>query len=80
LANLNDLKNKIKLNNNVNTNINNNKLIFNYEIDDLELNKEDLEFLLSQIINSKIDGNKLHSVFNLTIKLQYKLKLLEDRK
>lgn len=79
LANLNEIKNKLKENSNVNTNVTDGKIIFNYELTDLELKKEDLEFLLSLIINSKIDGSKLYDVFNLSLKLQYKIKIIEDK-
>ncbi len=55
-----------------------NKVQLVYEFEDGELSKSEIEFLLGAISKSSIDGNKLQSIFNLTLKLQYKLKKMED--
>ena len=50
-----------------------------YIIKNKDLNADDLNILLYLIANSKFEGNKVNQVFELTLKLQYKLKLLEEK-
>lgn len=52
---------------------NKNQFQFIYNLETLELTKEEIEFLLNSISVSKIEGKKIQFAFNLTLKLQYKL-------
>ena len=78
---LSKFRDKINMNDvgiNKNNNDLNNKIQLIYEFDDSDLSKDEIMFLLNSISKSKIDGDKLQSIFNLTLKLQYKLKKMED--
>jgi len=68
----------VKLNTNNNVNKEDEKILFNYQLNNLEISDEDMKFILNLIANSKIDGSKIHQVFDLTLKLQYKLKITEE--
>lgn len=50
-----------------------------YIIYNRDLTSDDLNVLLNLISNSKFEGKDVNKVFELTLKLQYKLKTLEDK-
>lgn len=51
-----------------------------YEVDVNDFTKEELEVFLSLISVSKFEGSKIQTIFNLSTKIQYKIKLLEETK
>ena len=52
------------------------KIRLSYEIENTDLTKEEIEYILDTISSSKIEGKNINFVFKLLLKLQYKLNKL----
>lgn len=58
--------------------VNKKQFQFIYNLETLDLSKKEIEFLLNSISSLDFKGDSLHFLFNLTLKLQYKIKQIDD--